>query len=66
MNGGKGHLTIRDNSGKNLYDGPYKPGQKVKNLPQQWQDQLKEIDIQARNGKDDPKKGKKKKGQDKD
>lgn len=63
MNDGKGKLTIRDKSGKNLYDGDYKPGQKIKGLSKQWQTQLQEIDIQLKKDckgdkeKDVPKKG---------
>lgn len=60
MDNGKGHLTIRDKSGQNLYDGDYKPGQKVKGLPKQWQEQLQEIDVQLQNGKETGKKKEKK------
>lgn len=64
MNDGKGHLTIRDKSGKNLYDGDYKPGQKIKGLSKQWQSQLQEIDIQLKKDcKDDKEKADPKKGE---
>jgi len=48
---GKGNLTIRDKKGKTLYDGEYKVGQKLGDLPEHWQKRLKSIDSQLKDQK---------------
>lgn len=49
IKGKVGKLTIRDKSGDTLYDGEYKVGQKLKELPEHWQKRLKGIDDQLSN-----------------
>jgi membrane-associated protease RseP (regulator of RpoE activity) len=49
---GKGNLTIRDKEGKTLYDGEYKVGQKLNDLPEHWQKRLKGIDKQLKHHKE--------------
>jgi len=50
LKGDKGHLTIRDQKGKSLYDGEYKKGQEIEGLPPKWQQHLREIYKQIEKG----------------
>lgn len=60
MKDGKGDLEIKDNNGKSLYKGTYKPGQKIEKLPGHWQKRLRELDsrCQQHSGKVAPRRNK--------